>query len=92
MQAAARAQPRGSGGAEAFGGIDDIDQVVVHAPAFAGGRFRGADVEAAVDLPGVAADDLGAERLGEEYPDSGLSGGRCADKGDRPRRDALRCA
>ena len=81
-----------AGSAVAFGGIGDIDQVVAHAQTFDGCRFGGTDVEAAVDLPRVAADDLGVKRFGDEDPHGGLSGGRGAAERVRPRCADFRCA
>jgi hypothetical protein len=81
-----------AGGAEALGGVGEIDQVVAHARALRRRRLRGPDVEPAIDLAGIAPDDFGVERLGEEDSDRGLAARRRADERDRGRGGTIRCA
>ncbi len=64
--------------------VDHVDEVVGYAPQLLGRRLGGADVEAAVDLHAVGADDLAAEGLREGDRQPGLSdGGRTGQHHDR---------
>ena len=56
-----------------------------HARALRRRRLRGADVEAAVDLPRVGGDDLGVERLGELERERASSARGRADEADDAR-------
>lgn len=67
---------------------NEIYEMMRYAPAFGGGGFGGADVEAGVDLEGVGGDDLGADGVlvaegdGEIDGEVGLAaGGGAADDG-----------
>ncbi len=74
---------------EAFGGIDDIDEVVRDAGTFEERGFGGPDVEATVDLDGVGSNDLGAnaqvvdERMSQGDSEGGFTArGRADDDGE----------
>ncbi len=63
-------------------GPDDVDEVMRDAPPGFGPRLVGADVETAVDLDGVAADDLSAEAQGQIDGDAALADGRRSEDDD----------
>ncbi len=64
--------------------ITDIEQVMRPLGALGGGRFGGADVEAAIDLHRVVIDDLAVERLCETEGELGFSAA-CGAGNDRER-------
>ena len=64
--------------------IGDVDPVVRHAPTFREGRLGRAEIEAAIDLPRVRADDPRAVPLGQRERESRLP------RPGRPRDDAQR--
>jgi hypothetical protein len=74
---------------EADVGIDEVEAVVPDPGAIGGRDLRGPDVEPAVDLPRVGADDLGRAALGDEpfgeaEREPGLAGrGRAGDDEER---------
>ena len=71
------------GGRELDFRSDDVDQVMADAALGRGCRLVGADVEAAVNLDGIAADDLAPETQGQVdgYP-ALADGGRAEDDDD----------
>jgi hypothetical protein len=70
--------------------IEDIDQVVANRLSLSGAGFRRADVQEAIDLAGVAPDDLGAEGAGEAKAEVGLAdGGRANNDRDGTDHRAL---
>ena len=60
----------------------DVDEVVRHPRAVGGAGLRRAEVEPAVDLERVGADDLPAELRGELHRELALAGGGGADDGE----------
>ena len=74
-------------------GIDEIEPVVDDPGPVLGGGLGRADVQPAIDLPGVGGDDLGVtavgqERLGQRDRQAGLAGGGRAAEDDERRRHA----
>jgi hypothetical protein len=69
------------GRVEGFFQIHDVNQVMWHAGALGGGRFGGADVEAAINLHGIHRDDFAADCFGEQQRDFGFAnGGRAGEE------------
>ena len=74
------------GGGVVHFGRDEVNQVVRHAAPLRERKFRSGDFYLAIDLYGVAVDDLAAQTQGERDAEFALAGSRRADDGDdRPR-------
>jgi hypothetical protein len=56
-------------------GGEDIKEMMRDAGPLSGGSFRGADVEAAVDLKGIAIDDFAMTVAGEGESEVAFAGG-----------------
>jgi hypothetical protein len=56
--------------------------MVRHPPTLVGRRFRGADVETAVDLESVGVDDLSAGGFGERHRQGALARSGRTDDGE----------
>jgi len=68
----------------------EVNQVVRHAAPLCGGDFGRGDLDLAVDLDGVAVDDLAARAQRERDAELALARSRRADdRDDRPRRLTL---
>ncbi len=72
-------------GGEGLVGIGDVDEVMRDAGAFFGRGFGGAEVHAAIDGDGVAADDFAVEALGEGEREGGFAAAGGAEKKDGER-------
>src|SRR3989338_5707816 len=89
---AAREDPFDGGGrdltvlphAEVLGGLDAVKEVVLNLGALAVGGSLREDRHLAVDLHGIAGDNLRAEKLGKFYGDGGLAHRGWTDKSDNP--------
>jgi hypothetical protein len=55
-----------------------------HAAAFGRGRFRGADVHAAVELHGVGVNNFTVEKVRQRHRQLGLAGRRRSHDGQHP--------
>src|SRR5699024_9593688 len=64
------------------GDLEDVEEVVGHAPALLGWQLVRPDVHAAVELHGVGVDNLSPEALGEVEREVGLAGGGRPDDRD----------
>ncbi len=69
-------------GGEDFVGLDEVDEVMRDVLLKAGRDFRGADVEVAIDLSGIADEDFAIEALGEFDGERGFAGGGGAEDDD----------
>ena len=67
-----------------IGGVEDIDHVMRHAEHLVFSDFRRADVHAAIELHGVAGDDLTAEPPCDADGERGLARRRRTAESDRP--------
>ena len=78
-----RPEPAGQAGIFAGGeklvGIQDIQKMVGNPPTLGGRQLGGSDIEVAVDLQGIAIDDLAAESGGEGQGQIALAGTGRAD-------------
>src|SRR5579862_8711802 len=66
--------------------LTHVDEMMGHASAFLGSRFRGADVHAAIHLHGVSRHDLGFQLLRQFKCDSALT-----DSGWAHEKGGLHC-
>jgi hypothetical protein len=72
--------PNEVGGRELNARIDGIDQMMGNAAHVRGRRFVRPDIEAPVDLDGIAVDDLAPEAEGQAHGDVGLAHARRAEE------------